>query len=224
MEIDLFYDYTGKQVEKTSQFFSFKKIQKRKLTLDMKKECITDFVKMVNWVRTLYLPQNHTHKCDFNKFPFLYKALVEDGIYKMPFVFNPNGKQCAGHGRGLISSIYFPDNEFDFIFYEKNIGDFSVVENVVDSISKTDYWKNINLSNKKATCIVESLDNINYIKCVEFDDITFKGSGYNGEGFYLGNLDQDTELWEKMYSTIKEVSLDNIRDYKNLLDKIIQIT
>lgn len=232
MKIRCFYYETPEQIifnETNSKFFSFKYLHNISLNNKIITESLNVFIKDIKEIRKTSKSKEYVWKSQITKLPFLYKDLKKEKVFRMPIVFSPRGTVSSGYGRVLISSIYFPETKFDCIFQEKNISNLKVLDEIIDKVSNNNYWKHMDLSGIYANflCSIEDIEEVgkvHYLDCLEFENETeYYFAKKYGAGAFIGELEDNFELWYQIYEMIKNFQMDesNVEDYKKLLNKIV---
>ena len=166
-----------------------------------------------------------------NKLVVLYADLMNNGRFDMPINFNKYSykseknrpyRQCNGEGRMLIANAYAPNTLFDFIHWQDDYGDESVVNELIDFCIERQQPKDY----LYVDCYLERKVNdpdcdVFFINELEFlsdrDD-----RAYQGQWFYEVE-DQLDNLTEKVVEITSTMPSNTDEDLKAILDAIVSL-
>lgn len=233
MEIKFFRSYQDREItfdKETFKCFDYQYISKVKLNQKMKRESIKTFIRNINLIKKSTKEEYAPFCQKVIKLIYLRRDLIQNPTFNIPVFFDPMGAALTGEGRLLISTFYIPDIRFDCVFYLKSIKGFDTIERLIGEITNNNYLSGKNLNEKVALCSMEFLKTrnnipIEYIKGLEFvDNSIYEQQIFDRNlGVYLSKYYLDYELWDYLYELITSHSIENIRDYVSLLDKITSI-
>jgi len=159
----------------------------------------------------------------FTKLPYLYKELSESPCLHYPIWYYPNGNMFSGLGRTLIIARYFRDMTFDKVLCNTESG--GSVEDLIERIGSSRYWKDRPLTNLNAFVMlanVEAPPHQLFVRQLEFSSDNPSDKFLSGP--WVERFLDMQDLWKEMKKLILDSHLSELRDYKELLDKLVQIT
>lgn len=166
------------------------------------------------------------------KLPYLYRDFKKNKKYDFPifmksFLKKNSTSLCAelfsGHGRVLIISNYFPNDEINIFISKKT--DYHLIKST--NINGLDEFFNnlVQISDKDYSqttfevLLMQYDESEYYVTGMEYyvNNII---DGFDKKNFW-DNIMQSQKLWEYIYYTIINFELNSLNDYKSLLDTIV---
>jgi hypothetical protein len=157
----------------------------------------------------------------FTKLPTLYRQLKEDPCLHYPIWYYPNGNMFSGLGRTLIITRYFREMTLDKVVC--NTQDGGSVQDLIDRISQSRYWKNKSLTGMNAVVMIANVEappHQLFVRQLEFSD---KISDQFLSGPWVESYLHMDDLWREMKKLILSFDTSEPRDYLRLLDELIRI-
>lgn len=162
------------------------------------------------------------------KLPYLYRDIKRDGNLQFPIfiksVYNTKNKiklvQVGSNGKIVTLSRYFPDKKVDlFISKRKNQKLISSKINTMDLFF--DRWgKKINPENDIELIVILG-KYFNTDTDTDSDYFVYEMNIHKNEKNFYDKILENEEIWKYIYNTIINFELNNINDYKKLLDAIV---